>query len=114
MTPEQSKTIEKAIRDFHERVREVESHIDVLTEGLLKVSPDSDLLGSIWEVAEGYREALDAAYSIGGWLEWWWHECGLGENPMKAGLPGEDLRTVATIDDLVRLVLDDLGRADEK
>ncbi|WP_156820696.1 hypothetical protein [Thioalkalivibrio thiocyanodenitrificans] len=101
--------IEKAARDFHTAVSGADGALDRLSD-LLGVSPESDLCSNVWAMAGAYKGALDAAYGIGGWLEWWWLECRLGEQPMQAGLPGEELRTIATIDDLVKLITDDIKR----
>lgn len=102
--------VEKAIRDFHERVSEIESVTDAMSE-VLSMAPECALHSAILALIGGYRDALGAAYSIDGWLEWWWLECGLGSKPMRAGLAGEELRAIATIDDLVRLICDDLAQA---
>jgi len=103
--------IEKAIRDFHNRVGDIERVTDALN-AVLMGHPESDFNMALWAVVGAYKDALDEAYSIGSWLEWWWLECSLGNNPMQAGLAGEELRTIATIDDLVTLVLDDLKQSE--
>jgi len=102
--------VEKAIREFHERVSDIERVTDVLNS-VLSMVPESDLNSAIWALIGGYKDALGEAYSIDGWLEWWWLECNLGEKPMQAGLPGEELRTIATVDDLILLVCDDLAQS---
>lgn len=103
--------VEKAVREFHERVTEVERVIDALNQSLM-MQPESELCSSVWALVGGYKDALGAAYSIDPWLEWWWLECGLGTKPMQAGLAGEELRTIATVDDLVQLILDDLIKSE--
>jgi hypothetical protein len=103
-----SAQIEKAVRDFHERVMEVEQLMGALNE-VLSIQPEAPINHAIWSLIGGYRDALGAAYSIDGWLEWWWLECGLGSTPLHAAPAGGQTRTIATIDDFVRLVLDDVA-----
>lgn len=103
-------TLEETIREFDARVREIERVSDTLNRVLL-ISPESEFYSAIWSIIHGYMEAISAVYPIGGWLEWWWLDCGLGSWPHQAGLPGEELRTIATIDDLVRIVCDDIARS---
>lgn len=102
--------VEKAIRDFHDTVSEAEAVMGELNE-VLGMSPDSRLYSAVWALGGALKDALDAAYGIGGWLEWWWLECSLGRNPMQAGWEGAEMRTITTVDDLVRLIIDDLERA---
>lgn len=104
-----STAIEQAIRDFHARVTEAEQVLDVLND-VLEMRPEGRLYSAVWALIGGYLDALDASHpGIGGWLEWWWNECRLGTRPLHAGLAGEELRMIATIDDLVRLVCEDLA-----
>lgn len=105
--------IEKAIRDFHDRVSDIERVTDAMN-AILMTSPESDFNSALRAVVGAYKEALDEAYNIGSWLEWWWLECGLGNKPMQASLAGEELRTIATIDDLVALILDDLKQSERE
>lgn len=104
------KKVEQAIRDFHDRVTEIERVTDVL-KSVMSMAPESDLYSAIWALIGGYKDAIGDAYNIDGWLEWWWLECNLGSNPMQAAVAGEELRTIATVDDLVRLILDDLAQS---
>ncbi len=102
--------VENAIRSFHERVTEIERVFDTLNS-VLYIQPESDFHNAINSLIGGYINALGAAYSINGWLEWWWFECSLGGSPNRAGLAGEELRTIETIDDLVKLICDDIKKA---
>lgn len=104
-------SVEKAVREFHERVSEIERVTDVLNS-VLSMVPESDLNSAIWALIGGYKDALGEAYGIDSWIEWWWLECGLGSHPMQARLPGEEFRTIATVDDLVRIVCDDLLKSE--
>ena len=40
------------------------------------------------------------------WLEAWWMEHHFGERPMRAGLVGEELRDIVTLEELVELICD--------
>ena len=95
--------IAQSIRQWHERVVELETRYNELSP-LIGANPESLMMAAVWHVAS---EATGA----GGWLEWWWLECNLGARQMTACLPGEPLRNIATLEDLIRLVLDDLRRA---
>jgi hypothetical protein len=83
--------VEQAVRQFDERVREIE-RVTAVMSGVLSMSPECELHSAIWSIVGGYLDALGAAYNIDGRLEWWWMECGLGKRPKQAGLPGEELR----------------------
>lgn len=106
-----AKKVEAAILEFHQIVANTEAVMSSL-DALLEQAPDSALKTAVWSAVGAYSRALDEAYGIGGWLDWWWLECDLGARPMRAGLKGEQLRNISTPDDLVRLVLDDLRSAD--
>lgn len=99
--------ITRALREFHERIGALDETYDQL-HGLVGIDPEAPLANAIWAVAGGWQRALDTAYGLGGWLEWWWLECALGAKPKSVRLPGEEERTIATVDDLVAVVLDDL------
>lgn len=102
--------IEKAVREFDEQARAVESLIDSLRD-VFDPAPESRACQVPWDLLGAYIRALDSKHNIGGWLEWWWLECRLGENPLQAAPVGEELRMIATVDDLVELVLLDLAKA---
>ena len=102
--------VEQAIRDFHERVTDAEKVLDALDD-VFSWSPDSQMFKVFSALVGGYVSALGAAYHIEGWLEWWWIECRLGKNPLRAASVGEEMRTISTVDDLVSLVLLDLAKS---
>lgn len=108
-----SDALEKAVRTFHERVIALENVMGALQEQL-SMAPEAPINSAIWSLIGGYMSALDDAYSIGGWLEWWWMECGLGATPMQAQPFGYEMRLIATIDDFVQLVCDDLAEGGGK
>lgn len=91
--------IAAAIRDFHERAQAASTAMEKLHDAI-DMAPESPLYQTMWGLVGGYIAALDAAFHIGGWLEWWWEECRLGDNPNKAGLPGEAMRLIENLDDV--------------
>ena len=109
MTDDDRARIEQAIRDWHERSRDAQAKLDEL-EAVTGCNPDSPLNAVTWALIGGWLTTLDHAYSIGAWLDWWWHECRLGEYPTEASIGDAPLRKIATVDDLVALVLEDLAR----
>lgn len=100
--------IRNAVLRWNELVCDIETALDNLRD-TVGLNPEAPLPTAAWALAGGYMDALDVAYGIGGWLEWWWHECRLGENPMQAGFDGK-VRLVATIEDLIGIILEDLAR----
>jgi len=48
----------------------------------------------------------------GEWLEAWWIEHQFGARPMQAGLVGEPMRDLRTLDDLLALIVDDINADD--
>lgn len=98
---------EQAVRDFHKRAVDIEACAAALGE-LVGMQPESRVMAALFGTLGAYMRALGEPLGIDGWLEWWWLECGLGERPKQAGLRGEALRDVSTIDDLVRIVIDDV------
>lgn len=104
--------IEAAICEFHARASDMERVTSTL-DSVLKMAPESDMYGAAWALIGGYIEALGAAYHIDGWLEWWWNECGLGDRPHEAAPAGGELRMIATVDDLVQLIREDLAHDTE-
>lgn len=101
------------VRAFHERVSEAEAVIGDLAE-ILKMAPESRLSNAVWALVGGYKDVLDSACHIGIWLEWWWLECGLGSTPLKASPSGGEMQTIATIDDLVQLIRDDIAASEKE
>jgi len=96
------------LREWHESMVEFEEQMDALN-ALTGCTPESPLSSAAYRMAAQSIRALDAAYNIGGWLDWWWLECGLGANPMKAKLPNEDERLISSIEDLIQLLADEMA-----
>lgn len=100
------KPVDTVIREFHDRVTEIERVLDVI-ESVMGSYPESDLNNAVWAIVGGYAAAIGQSFHCEAWLDWWWLECGLGAQPKCASPHGENLRMVATIDDLVALILED-------
>lgn len=101
------KKVELQIRKFHECCLTNESIIEQFGD-IFDINPESKFFQSQYEIIGGYIEAMDCAYHIGGWLEWWLFECHLGKTKLKAKLPTETERSIEYLDDFVKLVIDDL------
>ena len=108
-----TEAIGKAVRDWHEHMIEVERVMSEL-EAVVGSCPEAPINTAIWSLIGGYIRALDSAYHIGGWLDWWRWECDLGATPMQAQPFGYEMRLIATIDDFVQLVCDDLAAGGSK
>lgn len=108
MTAVNLSDLDRHVREFHERGRHAEDLISEL-DTVLSLDAESPLRQSTYALIGGYRNALDAAFHIGGWLDWWWLECGFGNNPLQASPAGGQLRLIETVDDLVALVAEDIG-----
>lgn len=103
------KQISATISKWFEAVTSMVAALDAI-ESVLHTSPEAPVNEAAWALIGGYTSAIDAKYPIGPWLDWFWVECNLGERAMGASLPGEELRVIANIDDLIRLCIDDLRR----
>ena len=97
--------VDQAIRAFQGRVVEIERVLDAMS-AVLGMQPECALREAIFGLVGDQLALLDAAGGVDGWLEWWWLECGLGNRPMGAAPAGGKMRLVATLDDLVRIVLE--------
>ena len=107
MKPSDMQAVEKAIRDFHERVADADKVLSALDD-IFDWSPECQLFQAVSALVGGYISALGAAYHIEGWLEWWWLECRLGQNPLEAAPAGGELRIVAAVDDLIALITEEI------
>lgn len=75
---------------------------------LVGSEPESPLLEAVSGLKSGYTAAVSVVTGIDSeWLEVWWLEHAFGAKPMRAGLQGEALRTITTLDALVDLILAD-------
>ncbi len=110
MTPEQHAEAAQAIRDWHAATVRVRDMMRAI-RAVLSPEPESEHNNAVWGAIQSYADALNTAYDLDGWLEWWWIECELGDKPMKAAPAGEPLRKIDTVDDLIAVAL--AGRADD-
>lgn len=103
---EEARQLEAAIRGFDTLARTMENLHDTLDTsiGLTVEGPVSMALS---EAVRTQQAALEAQFGIGGWLEWWWLECYLGKQPMEAGVNGDPMRLIVTLEDLIQLLLDE-------
>ena len=106
------KKVEQQVREWHEALTGVFEIMERLDD-VLDINPESPLNAAIFKLIGSYNRALGWSNGIDGWLEWWWTECRMGENPMRAGLPGGELTLISNIDDLVKLIIDDLKQTQQ-
>lgn len=93
------------------RMKDCEEAVSVLVE-LTGASPESKLIDAIYRVMGlATRQASDLIGCADEWLTAWWLEHQFGEVPMKAGLSGQPLREIRTIEDLAALIFDDAAIA---
>ncbi|MGH8117650.1 MAG: hypothetical protein ACREPY_12990 [Rhodanobacteraceae bacterium] len=75
---------------------------------LLGHTPESPLPDAVYRVAGAYTDAVSALLDVvPEWLQAWWLEHDFGTRAMQAGLNGEPLRELATLDALLDLIVDD-------
>ena len=98
---------ESMLREWQTRMAACEESVSVLVE-LTGASPESQLIDSIYSVMDlATRQASDLIGCADEWLTAWWLEHQFGEVPMKAGLSGQPLREIKTIEELAALIFDD-------
>lgn len=86
-------------------------HTDALIN-LTMATPESPAINAIYSVMGlATRQAADLVGCSADWLNAWWLEHRFGERPMMAGLPGQPLREIKTIEELAALILDDAALA---
>lgn len=91
-----------ALHRWHEAVTEGEKEIDALVE--IGFRPESVPCAAINNALEAMTSATSQVVGDeNNWLEWYWRECQMGSNPLKAGRLG-DLRKICSLDDLIWLV----------
>ena len=94
--------MEKAIRTWHATVKATGEAVDAL-DRVVGCSPESPLSQAIYAMVIAYTGAVQDAHKLDTWLEWYWLECEMGENPLSASIGDEPLREIATVDDLIAL-----------
>lgn len=92
------------LREWQTKMQALEARMAELMA--LTSAVDSPLNEAIWAVQQAYTAAI--AELVGDeelWLEWWWHECDLGNDPQQASsASGEPLAMIDTIEKLAALI----------
>ena len=104
MTREQNLAM---LKTWQERMQACE-HATTQLVSLTGAAPESPLIDAIYSVMGlATRQAADLIGCSDQWLSAWWLEHQFGLSPMRAGLEGEPLRTICTLDDLLKMICDD-------
>lgn len=94
---------------WQERMQEIEAQMDALG-ALLQHAPEAPLPNAVGALMSAYTHNVSRLIGCSDeWLTAWWLEHSFGERPMRAGLTGEPLRTITTLTELVRLIVNDAG-----
>lgn len=101
-------TPEQILYAWNATMHELEEAIYVLNLSLGS-NPESSLMKAINALQElATKQAAELVGVSQDWLDAWWLECNFGDKPLQAGLVGEELRTITTLEELMKLILDDL------
>lgn len=98
--------IEIHIRKWHKIMTNTERVMDQINDVFGNIS-DSPFADAIWTLMGEYTTSVERECSAEGWLVWWWTTCQLGVAPKDASPAGGQLRTIATIEDLIALINED-------
>jgi len=102
MTHEQKLAL---LTTWQERMQACES-VTVDLIALTGAAPESRLIDAIYSVMGlATRQAADLIGCAEEYLTAWWLEHQFGERPMQAGLVGEPLRNIRTIEELAALII---------
>jgi hypothetical protein len=102
------------LRQWQSAMQAAEQRLDELSE-LTGINPEAPLFESLYGLMGlATRQAADLTGASLEWLEPWWLEHAFGARPMQAGLHGEPLRTLGTIEELVQLIADDLTASEQE
>lgn len=102
------------LRQWQSAMQAAEQRLDALSE-LTGINPEAPLFESLYGLMGlATRQAADLTGASLEWLEPWWLEHDFGARPMQAGLHGEPLRTLSTIEELVQLIADDLTASEQE
>lgn len=97
---------------WQDAMREVDKQYEKMY-ALMGVAPESPLWKAVGDMQNLLTDQAADLCCIGAdWLMAWWLEHQFGETPMKAGLHGEELREIRTLEELVALICDDTEAAD--
>ena len=94
--------MDQAVRTWYTTVKATGDAVDEL-DRVVGCSPESPLSQSIYAMVIAYTDAVQDAHGLDTWLEWYWLECEMGENPLSASIGDEPLREIATVEDLIAL-----------
>lgn len=101
---------EEVVRRLHEwqdAMRDMEGALDGLRT-LTGCEPESPLVSGVLALQGlATRQTAELIGTAPEWLETWWLEHNFGERPLRAGLVGEPLRTISTLEELVALIVED-------
>ena len=96
----------EALRDWHWRMKACS---EALAEfmSLTGSHPESRLMLAVQHVMIMATEHTAKLFGCSSeWLDYWWSEDAFGERPMKAGLVGEDMREIRTVDELAAFLIE--------
>ena len=94
------------LRQWQSAMQAAEQRLDALSE-LTGINPEAPLFEAIYNLMGlATRQAADLTGASLEWLEPWWLEHAFGARPMQAGLVGEELRDIVTLEELVELICD--------
>ena len=94
------------LRQWQSAMQAAEQRLDALSE-LTGINPEAPLFETIYNLMGlATRQVADLTGASLEWLESWWLEHAFGARPMQAGLVGEELRDMATLEELVALICD--------
>ena len=95
------------LQAWQDCMHELEQQTDTLIE-LTGSTPEASPLLCAIQALQGLatRQVAEMTDTPIDWLEAWWMEHHFGERPMRAGLVGEELRDIVTLEELVELICD--------
>lgn len=93
---------------------EAEQQLSAL-DGVLGTHPEAPLPSAMWHLmGELTRQVAARIGCCDEWLEAWWLDHQFGERPMQAGIVGEPLRNIATLQQLAELIVNDIEKSDQE
>lgn len=109
-----SPSIRKAVYEWQERMQALEEKMDAMRE-VFGSNPEGPFQEAVYAMAGGYTHAIAQLLEFPeDFLTSWWLEDNFGETSAQMGLPGEPMRTIANLDDLLQFIADDNARSEDK
>lgn len=103
--------VRAAAHEWQKRMQALEAQMDAMRE-VFGSNPEGPFQEAVYAVAGGYTHAIAQLLEFpDDFLTSWWLEDNFGERPAQIGFPGEPMRTIATLDDLLQFIADDNARA---